>query len=231
MGYGIVLWLDDDAVRDRVATDGTERVAEALQHGLVEAVGTDDYPVTGLPVQRVGFWQRLGACYSSHLTGIEVTADGGRLLEAGAPLPPAPEGLWQPSLSSGAMARATSDALRHPQRLAADLGRHGGNLTDAVYGPNRVARRSLASLWWVYASCLVELWTAGGIGRAVLAGIDSHLEATASTAGAGGALRKAGSLLDVGPAGLVWSGNRICTADALTPNELPLLERRGHRRP
>lgn len=227
MGFGIVMWLDDRAVRDQVAADGPDAAGAAVAEALVRAVGVSDYPQGGLEPLSDGPWQRLGACYMSHLVGIEIDGSGGRLLGDGEEVDWAPPGIWQPQLTVGTMARATQDMMRHPSRLAVAMARHGGNMADAVYGPNVVAGRSVASLWCVYANAVGSLRPDPAIGAAVLAGLDTHMQTAVPAGSFANAVSKAGSLLADTAVGLVWSGGRICIVDELTDSGRPLLERRG----
>lgn len=235
MGYGIVLWLDDEAVRNELETRPDVEVASELVRELATVVGADTYPVPGLPSLRAGHWQRLGSWHTTDLVGLEVSRTGGRLLGPGEALPPAPGGVWQPQLSFGEVARRTREALRHPAALERALARNGGDKRAAICGPNLVRGRSLASLWWLYADALRSGSPSNGtsedeeLGAKILQAIDTHVEGAISLRTYSNALNKAGALLLDERAGLVWSGARICTPSELTERELPLYERRFAR--
>lgn len=234
MGYGIVMWLDDVAARQALASPAG---VEALGVDLVACAGSDSYPVGGLEPTRVGPWQRVGAFYSSHMAAVEVTSSGAaEVALSRADEDPSGEycGVWVPQLRAGEMARRTTEAMRHPHRLAMAQAQ-GQSLADAVYGTNPAAGTSSASLWWLYADALAQLdragryGAAGALGRGVAAGLETHLEGSVSLGSHAGALNKAGSLVGDGPVVVLWSGNRMCRAEALTERELPTYLARAAR--
>ena len=215
MGFGVVLRLDDQAVRALQLEVGDEALI-GLGASLIGALGESSYPSHLEPLE-IGCWQRIGAFHSSQFARLEI--DGERARALGPVPPPSPPGAaWQPQLSAGAMNRAYQAAARRPGELSLAAARHGGSVEDAVYGPNRVAGRSLASLWWFSADLIGTRAVNGGLGVAVCALLDTHLGNNPAPG-----LYKAGSLVLSERVDVMWHGNRICGIEELGESERRLL--------
>lgn len=199
--------------------DGT---APVVGRHLAHLLGHDAYPSGGLPTRSAGPFAVVGAWHASGRATITMGPHGATMAATGgAPADlgragqrddrPADDG-WVAQLSAGAMAARTAAALRAPWRLNASLAR-GQSLTDAAYGPNRVAGTSLASLWWFHADALAQgLPDPGQLGAAAIALIETHLDSAAAVGTHGNALNKAGALVAETNVLVVWSGNRLCRA-------------------
>ena len=221
MGYGIILWLDDRALRQQVQTAGLAATAARLAEDLTTVVGTDPYPSRGLTPLRAGHWLRAGAAHSARPVTVVVDAEGARLEPGPRARPAGPA--WVPQFTLGAMAKAERELLRRPGHAYRAMAQ-GRDLSEAAFGPD-IAGRSVASVWWLFADALAEpfrLGPATGISVAGAIETDRHVDVPAVGHHAN-ALNKAGSLLWADEVGLVWSGNRISAPEALEPREKELL--------
>lgn len=213
MGYGIVLHLDDSAARSLVASEGTL----ALGESLLGALGSDSYPSPAAPPVASGPWTSLGAFHSSARSGFRVTGSGSSALPLSALEGDGDAWAWDASWTPGRAAAAARSVLARPHEYA--LAAASGDLASAVFGPDRVSGRSLASLWWFYADALSLGVSAAGLGAGAARLLETSREASCDSGSHASALNKAGALLFPGTVHLAWSMNRVCLVSDLTGPE------------
>lgn len=216
MGYGIVIWCHDPTVRALRAENGDDRAAMVVGRHLADLLGRDPYPSGGLPARRDGPLAVVGAWHADRQVVLRMGPYGATTSPTGAPTADPPAGgepedeeCWVAQLNFTDLAAVANAALRSPRPLETALA-VGQRLPESVFGPNRVAGSSLASLWWFYADALLE----GPpdpvlIGAAVVGLLDTRLTVEAAVDRHANALNKAGALVAHGDVLVVWSGNRL----------------------
>jgi hypothetical protein len=233
MGYGIIISLDDAAVR-------RDPDLELLARGLADVVGTDSYPSRGLDPITTGPWQRLGAWHSNDMVTITIEADGARVV-------PGPSGTgrdrrtpveraewaatdpqqWASRIDSRTHREAYRQTSRsHRSTQIQALNAAGRDPRDALYGPDRVRGRGRRSLWWVHADTLNFGFAATAAATAVYTALDDRFAGEIRLGSHIAGMCRAGVLIGAGPVTVVWSGNRICLPEELTSSETGTLTSR-----
>ena len=211
MGYGIVVWCDDRAVR-RLIAGGGKRATETVGRDLAAALGADAYPAGGVPARRAGPFAAVGAWPAHRRVIIAVDGRGATVADVaglGAIQDRPDEPAWVAQLAPGAMATRERAAIASPGAYRRALA-EGRPFTDVLYGSNRVAGASIASLWWFYADAL-----AGGppdprtLGEGVISLVDTHFGGAVAVGRHLNALNKAGALLADVDVRVVWTGNQL----------------------
>jgi hypothetical protein len=227
VGYGYVLHLDDQAARRILAgeasVDPAGRIVpsrdvppasgqEILGRSLLDAVADGPYPTISHP-RTVGPWRCAGAFHSTAQVLLRVSDRGIGPAGPDWESDDDPAG-WSKQWTAGMVHQAVQQALRHPPQIPLTT-----VVPDAVHG-------SAASVWWLYASALPGPGNPAILGAGIQRLLDTRSGEPISWGSHANALQKAGTLHGVGPVHLVWSGNRVCLPEDLTPRETEAFTRR-----